>query len=92
MEPRTLEWETAARGAGRSGNDGRSAVRSAIVADPVAWISRRLEDLPSMLVEAGHAELVGELDGDAVSQAMPAILAAIETTLAYRPGVASRSD
>jgi hypothetical protein len=64
----------------------------AIAADPVAWISGRLADLPSMLVEAGHAELVGELDGDALSQAMPAILAAIETTLAYRPGVASRSD
>jgi hypothetical protein len=63
-----------------------------IGADPLAWISRRLADLPSMLVEAGHAELVGELDGDALSQAMPAILAAIEAILAYRPGVASRPD
>jgi hypothetical protein len=64
----------------------------AIRADPFAWISGRLADLPSMLAEAGHAELVGELDRAAVDQAMPAILAAVEATLAYRPGVAGPSD
>jgi hypothetical protein len=65
---------------------------SAIGADPLAWISRRLENLPSMLAEAGHADLVGELDGEALSQAMPSIVATIQATLAYRPGVAGRSD
>ena len=61
----------------------------AIQADPLAWISWRLADVPAMLTEAGHADLVAELDADALTQAMPAILATIEATLAYRPPVAS---
>lgn len=58
----------------------------AMNADPFGWIERRLADLPAMLAESGHAELAGALDPDEVRQAMPAILAAIRSTLAYRPG------
>lgn len=57
--------------------------------DPFGWISRRLADVPAMLTEAGHAGLIEELDEDALRQAMPAILATIQATLAYRPGVTS---
>jgi hypothetical protein len=60
-----------------------------IQADPLGWISRHLADVPAMLAEAGHADLVAELDVDALRQAMPAILATIEATLGYRPAVAS---
>ena len=42
-----------------------------------------------MLAEAGHPELVAGLDADALSQAMPAILATIKATLAFRPAVGS---
>ncbi len=57
----------------------------AIRPDPVAWIMDRLSDLPAMLTEAGHAHLIEELDPGLVRQAMPAIRATIEATLAYRP-------
>lgn len=57
--------------------------------DPFAWISRRLADVPAMLAESGHAELADELDAEDLRQAMPAILATIQATLAYRPGVSS---
>lgn len=56
----------------------------AINRDPDGWIARRLADLPAMLAEAGHASLAAELDPDQVRQAMPAILATIRTTMAYR--------
>jgi hypothetical protein len=55
------------------------------IEDPYAWITARLEDVPQILDEAGHADLVGELDADALRQAMPAILATIRATLDYRP-------
>ena len=42
-----------------------------------------------MLAESGHAELADELDAEDLRQAMPAILATIQATLAYRPGVSS---
>ena len=54
---------------------------AAIVADPYAWIASRLEDLPGMLIEAGHPELAASLDETLVAHAMPAILATIRTTL-----------
>ena len=57
----------------------------AIGADPLGWINGRLADLPAMLAEAGHADLVEGLDGELVRQAMPAIQATIAATLAYRP-------
>lgn len=57
----------------------------AINADPFGWIGRRLADLPAMLAEAGHPELIGTVDTDALRQAMPAVLATIRTTLGYRP-------
>jgi hypothetical protein len=56
-----------------------------IAADPLAWIMGRLADVPAMLTEAGHPELIEDLDPDLVRQAMPAIRATIEATLAYRP-------
>jgi hypothetical protein len=56
-----------------------------IVADPLAWIERRLADIPAMLTEAGQRDLVSDIDADAVNQAMPSILATIRTALAYRP-------
>ena len=59
---------------------------AAINRDPFGWVERRLADLPGMLVEAGHGELANELDPELVSQAMPAILATIRSTLAYRTG------
>ena len=57
----------------------------AIQADPLGWINGRLADLPAMLTEAGHANLVDGLDPELVRQAMPAIQATIAATLAYRP-------
>ena len=45
----------------------------------------RLSDLPAMLTEAGHPDLIADLDPGLVRQAMPAIRATIEATLAYRP-------
>lgn len=56
-----------------------------IDADPVGWIERRLADVPAMLAEAGHRELADLLDAGELRQAMPAVLAAIRTTLDYRP-------
>lgn len=53
--------------------------------DPAAWIGARLADVPAMLREAGHAELAAAVDRDSLEQAMPAILAAVEATLRYRP-------
>jgi len=58
-----------------------------IQADPLAWISRRLADVPGMLAEAGHPDLSEELDQGALDQARPAIKASIAATLAYRPSV-----
>jgi hypothetical protein len=52
-----------------------------ITPDPLAWIERRLADLPGMLAEAGHPELVPALDAAVVDRAMPAILATIRATL-----------
>lgn len=55
--------------------------------DPAAWIGARLADVPAMLREAGHADLTEAVDRDALEQAMPAILGAVEATLRYRrPG------
>ena len=53
--------------------------------DPYAWIERRLADIPGMLQEAGYRDMADALDGETVRQAMPAILANIRATLAYRP-------
>jgi hypothetical protein len=55
-----------------------------IAADPYAWAERRLADLPGMLTEAGHPELIAAIDPEVVRQAMPAILAGVRATLAYR--------
>jgi hypothetical protein len=57
----------------------------AIQTDPLGWITARLADIPGMLTEAGHAERIADLDPDDVRQAMPAIVATIAATLAYRP-------
>ena len=59
----------------------------ALTADPLAWITGRLRDVPAMLVEAGRADLVGDLDRAALEQALPAVLEAIRVTLAFRPAV-----
>jgi hypothetical protein len=53
--------------------------------DPLGWIARRLSDIPAMLTEAGHSDLVAGLDLELVRQSMPAIEASIAATLAYRP-------
>lgn len=58
-----------------------------IQADPLAWMTRRLSDVPAMLVEAGRADLVGEVDEAALEQALPAVVEAIRATLAFRPVV-----
>ena len=63
---------------------------ASIFPDPHAWIVRRLSDLRGMLDEAGHPELAAGIDDTDVAQAMPAILAAVATTLTYRP--AHRAD
>ena len=62
----------------------------AMFPDPHAWMVRRLSDLRGMLAEAGHADLATDIDDADVAQAMPAILAALAATLAYRP--AHRAD
>jgi hypothetical protein len=56
-----------------------------IQADPLAWITRRLGDVPGMLAEAGRSDLVAGLDRAALEQALPAVLEAIRVTLAFRP-------
>jgi hypothetical protein len=56
-----------------------------IEGDPLGWVMGRLVDLPAVLTESGHADLIEELDPGLVRQAMPAIRASIEATLAYRP-------
>jgi hypothetical protein len=60
--------------------------------DPYAWIERRLQDLPGMLAEAGHPELVAEVDRSTLAQAMPAILAGIRMSLDYRAPHAAPDD
>jgi hypothetical protein len=60
--------------------------------DPLRWIMGRLADIPAMLSEAGHADLIDGLDRELVRQAMPAVRAAIETTLAYRPADPAVAD
>lgn len=57
----------------------------AIQDDPLAWIARRLSDVPAMLGEAGRTDLIPDLDQAALGQAMPAVLEAIRVTLAFRP-------
>jgi hypothetical protein len=64
----------------------------AIRADPVEWIQRRLSDLPAMLMEAGHPELVGAIDVDALEVAMPVILSAIRSIMGYRPAAAGAAE
>jgi hypothetical protein len=64
----------------------------AIQADPLGWVMGRLEDLPAMLTEAGHPDLIADLDPALIRQAMPAIRATIETTMAYRPDARPASD
>lgn len=59
----------------------------AIQADPLAWMTERLSDVPAMLVEAGRAELVADVDEAALEQALPAVREAIRATLAFRPAV-----
>jgi hypothetical protein len=65
---------------------------SSIAADPLAWVMGRLADVPAMLTEAGHADLIGDLDPEMVRHAMPAIRATIEATLAYRPTALPAGD
>ena len=60
--------------------------------DPLGWIMGRLADLPAMLTEAGHPDLIAGLDTGLVGQAMPAIRATIEATLAYRPADRAAAD
>jgi hypothetical protein len=55
-----------------------------IVDDPFGWIRGRLDDIPGMLRESGHADLAAELDPVVVEGAMPAILANIRATLDLR--------
>jgi len=58
---------------------------ASIFPDPRAWMLRRLADLPGMLAEAGYPELADAVDAGELAQAMAAIRAAIEATLAFRP-------
>jgi hypothetical protein len=64
----------------------------AIPDDPFGWIEGRLADVPGMLAEAGHADLIDGLDGEALDIAMPAVLAMIRATMAYRPGPGARVE
>ena len=57
----------------------------AIWTRPLEWVRQRPSDLPGMLVEAGHPDLVEAVDSDALEMAMPTILSAIWSILAYRP-------
>jgi hypothetical protein len=63
-----------------------------MVDDPYAWIAGRLRDIPAMLREAHHADLIGSLDAMLLGQAMPAILATIRTTLDYRPAISASAQ
>lgn len=58
-------------------------------ADPLAWITRRLSDLPAMLIEAGRADLIADLDTAALEGAMPAVIEAIRATMAFRPATSN---
>ena len=58
-------------------------------ADPLAWITRRLSDLPAMLIEAGRADLIADLDTAALECAMPAVIEAIRATMAFRPATSN---
>jgi hypothetical protein len=53
--------------------------------DPLGWITARLADIPAILTEAGHPDRIADVDMADVGQAMPAIVATIAATLAYRP-------
>ena len=64
----------------------------AIEPDPLGWVMGRLADVPAMLRESRHAELIEDLDPDLVRQAMPGIRATIAATLAYRPADRSVGD
>ena len=66
-------------------------VDPAIRTHPVDWIQRRLADLPGMLFEAGHPDLVDAVDSDALEAAMPAILSAVRSILGYRPSAVGRA-
>ena len=61
----------------------------AIVAHPYGWIEERLSDIPAMLREAGHADIIDSLDRALIDQAMPGILRTIRAMLEYSPAHAA---
>ena len=58
----------------------------AIEPDPLGWIMGRLSDLPGMLTEAGHPDLIRDLDPGLVRQAMPALAAGEKPVCAVENG------
>ncbi len=65
---------------------GRRVFDPALTADPVGWTVRKLEDLRSLLIESGAADIADVVDYDAHTAAMPVIRQSIECCLTALPG------
>lgn len=60
---------------------GRAYAQDEIRKNPVGWARERLADLPSLLREGGHPEMLERIDLAEVALALPAMVAAVEATL-----------
>jgi hypothetical protein len=67
---------------------GRAYAQEEIRKDPVEWARERLSNLPALLTEGGHPEVLDHIDLVDVESALPAMVAAIAATL-YEDGVAA---
>ena len=61
-----------------------------LTADPRRWIAGQLEDITGLLRRCGAAELISSVDLDEHRQAMPLILAAVDSCLARLPAAIAR--
>jgi hypothetical protein len=62
-----------------------------LTANPRRWIARQLDELPTLLQACGGADLLPSIDLDEHRQAMPLILAAVDSCLAQLPTALARS-
>ncbi len=56
-----------------------------LVTDPVGWLERRLADLPGLLEQAGHPELMHGPDVRRVREALPSTAGVVRESLQVLP-------
>jgi hypothetical protein len=69
----------------QDGDVGRRVFDPGLSADPVEWTIAKLADLPALLHAAGAADIIDQIDLEAVDRALPAIRSAILVCLDQVP-------